>query len=102
METINFIDYSKSEFVHRGLNFLCDNLNADGINSNWYVTPEEAEPGSILLLHDPVVVDKIPEGCRVLGQRCLNRRERLVLAERCGLPVKPIAGSPAYLIPLTH
>ncbi len=87
METINFIDYSKSEYVHRGLNYFCDNLNADGIKANWYVTPEQAEPGSILLLHDPVAEDIIPEGCRVLGQRCLNRRERLVLAERCGLPV---------------
>jgi hypothetical protein len=87
MLTINFIDYSKSEFVHKGLHFLCENLKADGVKANWYEKPEQAEPGSILLLHDPVEEADIPEGCRVLGQRCLNRRERLVLAQQCGLPV---------------
>lgn len=87
MNIINFIDRSNSDAVHRGLTFLCDKLKEDGIVANWYATPEEAEPGAILLLHDPVDEDKIPQGCRVLGQRCLNRRERLILAERCGLPV---------------
>ncbi|MFT4927141.1 MAG: hypothetical protein ACI8WB_003247 [Phenylobacterium sp.] len=87
MQMINFIDKSTAEVVHQGLNFLCENLRADGIQANWYATVQEAQPGAILLLHDPVDEDKIPPGCQVIGQRCLNRRERLVLAERCGLPV---------------
>jgi hypothetical protein len=87
METINFIDRSTAQPVQRGLEFLCESLRSDGINCNWYATPQEAQPGSILLLHDPEDEKNIPQGCRVIGQRCLNRRERLVLAERCGLPV---------------
>jgi hypothetical protein len=87
METINFIDRSKAQYVQNGLTFLCDSLKADGIRANWYASPKDAEPGAILLLHDPEEPANIPQGCRVLGQRSLNRRERLVLAERCGLPV---------------
>ncbi|NQZ13034.1 MAG: hypothetical protein HRT35_38300 [Algicola sp.] len=87
MQSINFIDISKTKQVHSGLDFLCESLRADGHKANWYGTLQQAEPDSILLLHDPLNEKNIPDGCRVLGQRCLNRRERLVLAERCGLPV---------------
>ncbi|WDE08032.1 hypothetical protein SG34_014725 [Thalassomonas viridans] len=87
METINFIDRSKEASVQQGLTFLCEQLTGLGIRARWCPRVEEADPGAILLLHDPVDEDKIPPGCRVLGQRCLNRRQRLVLAERCGLPV---------------
>ncbi|WP_281557577.1 hypothetical protein [Thalassomonas sp. RHCl1] len=87
METINFIDRSSETSVQQGLTFLCEQLETLGIRARWYPRVEEADAGAILLLHDPVDEDKIPPGCRVLGQRCLNRRQRLVLAERCGLPV---------------
>lgn len=87
MDTIVFVDGSKSEHVQRGLDWLCEQLRVEGIQARWCARVEEAPEGSILLVHDPVNVDKIPEGCRLLGQRCLDRRERLVLAERCGLAV---------------
>lgn len=87
MDPICFIDYSKSKFVHKGLDFLCEGLNKDGVDARWFVSPSEAPEGAILILHDPVEVGEIPKDCKVLGQRTLNRRERLVLAEQCGLPV---------------
>ncbi len=84
---ICFIDYSKSEFVRRGLTSLCSRLKADGIDADWHDRVENAPPDSLLLLHDPVDEQMIPDGCRVLGQRTLNRRQRLVAAEQCGLDV---------------
>ena len=87
MLTINFIDRSKSQKVQQGLDFLCQQLCSDGVKAAWYPNVTQAEPGAILLLHDPEDADKIPAGCQVIGQRCLNRRQRLVLAEQCGLPV---------------
>lgn len=73
--------------MHAGLASLCSLLAESGIHADSCCHVQEATPGSILLLHDPVVERHIPEGCEVLGQRTLNRRERLVLAEQCGLPV---------------
>lgn len=57
------------------------------ITANWHPSVAEASPGATLLVHDPVQEDRIPERCQVLGQRTLNRRQRLILAEQSGLPV---------------
>ncbi len=87
MSALNFVDYSKSEHVQRALSQLCSNLGQVGIQASWFGRVEHAPRDATLLLHDPVDEQRIPEGCRALGQRTLNRRERLVLAERCGLCV---------------
>ncbi len=87
MRSIYFVDRSQSEAVQSGLARLCSILSESGIHANWCSQVDEAACGAILVLHDPVAEDLIPDGCRVLGQRTLNRRERLVLAEQCGLPV---------------
>ena len=87
MNSINFIDYSKSVHVQRELGNLCSNLEKAGIRANWFDRVEKATVDMLLLVHDPVDELRIPKGCKVLGQRTLNRRERLVLAENCGLSV---------------
>lgn len=85
--SICFVDRSESDDVQSGLQCLCNILAEANIEAEWCSHAGDAKPGSILILHDPVPPDYIPDDCRVLGQRTLNRRERLVLAEQCGLPV---------------
>ncbi len=87
MVMLNFIDYSKSEPVQRALSNLCTRLERLDIEARWFGRVEQAPQDTVLLLHDPVAENLIPAGCRVLGQRTLNRRQRLILAERCGLQV---------------
>lgn len=87
MTRISFIDGARSDHVRQGLSSMCATLGSLGIAADWYPTAAEARPGTTLLLHDPVDEDRIPRNCRVYGQRILNRRLRLVLAEQCGLPV---------------
>jgi hypothetical protein len=73
--------------VQSGLESLCSILRESGIRADWCGQVDAAARGSILLLHDPIQEEDIPDACQVLGQRTLNRRERLVLAEKCGLSV---------------
>ena len=84
---IYLVDRSQSEDVQSGLERLCSILRESDIHAEWCNHAGDAAPGAILLLHDPVQEEHIPDGCQVLGQRTLNRRERLVLAEKCGLSV---------------
>ncbi|MEM7428894.1 MAG: hypothetical protein AAF441_22635 [Pseudomonadota bacterium] len=84
---LQFVDPSRSEWVHKGLDRLCELLAADDIAAGWCSRIEDAKPGSTLILHDPVHENGIPKDARAFGQRTLNRRERLVLADRLGLPV---------------
>ena len=84
---LQFVDPSQSEAVQAGLDRICGILIENGIAASWCSQIEEARPGSILLLHDPVSEDGIPNSCRTFGQRTMNRRERLLLAEQLGLRV---------------
>ena len=87
MRPVQFVDGSGSQHVQNGLSNLCKRLRQWGFVADWCPRVEEASPGCILFLHDPVNESSIPEGCVALGQRTLNRRQRLVLAEQYGLPV---------------
>jgi hypothetical protein len=87
MSHIQFVDPSRSIYVQNGLTKLCRILNETGITASWCGRIEDACPEAILLLHDPVDERNIPKSCKVYGQRTLNRRQRLVLAERLGLRV---------------
>ena len=87
MKHIQFVDSSQSKFVHNALTKLCGILIDAGISASWCERIEDACSGATLLLHDPVDENNIPEGCEVYGQRTLNRRQRLVLAEKLGLRV---------------
>ena len=87
MRPIQFIDGSTSKHVQNELSNLCLTLGQSGIVAHWCRSVKDALPGAILLLHDPVDQNTIPEGFQVLGQRTLNRRQRLVIAEKCGLSV---------------
>ena len=87
MRRLSVIDGSRSEHVQRGLSHLCATLESVGMTTDWHADVTDASPGSTVLVHDPVDDDRIPEGCRVFGQRTLDRRQRLLVAEQCGLPV---------------
>ncbi|NKB63610.1 MAG: hypothetical protein GKR95_25300 [Gammaproteobacteria bacterium] len=92
MRPIHFVDKSRSTYVQNGLNRICEILNGRGVTAGWCDKVVDAPEGAILVVHDPVEIDQIPLGCSVLGQRTLNRRERLILAEQSDLPV-PAWGS---------
>lgn len=84
---LDIIDNGKKMEVCQFLDDLCNELKTEDVIANWHKNIVKANSNSIILVHDPVNYNLIPTLSTVFGQRTLNRRQRLILAEQAGLPV---------------
>jgi hypothetical protein len=78
------------------LDALVCRLRDRGLPASWVrVLPTAPIQDEVILCHDPIPHPCNPDHVCVLGQRLLNRRQRLVVLEAAGIPVVPWASPPS-------